>query len=190
VDRPGSLVKRHGSREGAGWLVAALLVLSGVVAHVSAGGDWPSVGSAGLLAGLAMVSVCVSGGFRWTFPRLLVALVVSQFVVHVALSGAHRAGGERMMASHAMPSHEHAVGWSMPVAHATLAVATAVVIRYGCRWLTRMPGLVLAVCCPTPPVRRWTPVSVPVSVVLACDRGVSHVPGVWRSRAPPMSAVV
>jgi hypothetical protein len=166
-----------------GILVGGTVAGLGGFAHVTASGGLEPR-SLLLAVGLAMaVGGSLVRRVRWTFARALVAAVAAQPVLHVVLAGGGHAGGHAHAAHHAAATSADERMW---ILHTVLAVASAVLLREGGRWLRTMPALVRAVCLgvapagalqTASPAGRWTATddSSPRPIVALA----------WSSRAPP-----
>jgi hypothetical protein len=149
---------RPAERLPAGLLGAAAIGGFTVVGHVVAGGRVTSPLTLGLVTLTVLALGVVLATVRWSFARLLVVTVAAQPVLHVVLGTAapHGAGAEGGHAIHHATVHtseQHAAMLSsaghgataMWVVHVAAAVLTAVVVRWGWRWLRSMPALLRAV---------------------------------------------
>src|SRR5690606_18643971 len=112
---------------------------------------------------LTLVAAAIESRVRWTFPRLALAALLAQPVLHrvfAASHGAHSAGGHHHGAhagGHLDHDHasmadaivapagasDHGSAW-MAVAHVVVAFAVAAILRWGVRWLRSMPALARA----------------------------------------------
>lgn len=181
--------KRSVTRRVEGQLTGVSMIVSAVVAHGSAGGGWPTPRMALVLGAVALATCVLSGCVRWSFPRLLCALGVSQFGLHLLMSEFHAAAPA--MSSQVSMSHQMVggAGWSMPVAHTMVTAIAAVSIRYGSRWIVEMPGLIGMVCSPPIAIHLATLASGHVIAIVANTPVSSNVHSDLRSRGPPMSVV-
>lgn len=105
-----------------------------------AGGPLPSIHATIALAVIAASLGLLGSDRRWTFPRLLMVMLVLQGVVHVMLmpsttlpmQGMDMTGAAEMTAADA-PSvgSAHAMGPAMLIAHVAAALVIAVLLRHG-----------------------------------------------------------
>jgi len=166
-----------------------LIIATATAAHVAAGGAVDIYA----LTGLAALSVALSTTFasrvRLTFVRAVAVTLLLQPVMHQMLG--HGAGVASDASGHTqhdmpMPAQGTHVASSMLAIHAAVALACAVILRWGLRWLRSMPTIGRAL------VVRTRGVAVPVT--LAGD----HAPAVhytvesplaflfaWDNRGPP-----
>lgn len=171
-------------RSAAGGTCAAAI---SAVGHRAGGGAAPSATALAVVVILIGATSVAAGRVRWTFARLLVALVAAQPLIHVLFGGhAPSSGGHDMASMSTHSAHAHGGGgWSMVVMHAAFAALTAIVLRYGVRWLVAMPACMRAVGVVARDPSPW-----PVTVVAMVPATVPalHVGApskVWNSRGPP-----
>jgi hypothetical protein len=148
---------RPAERLPAGLLGAAAIVGLTVVAHVAGGGRFTSTATLGLLTVVVLALGLVLASVRRSFGRLLIISVVAQPVIHVVLDTvtAHGTshGPHAIHQNSVHTSEQHAAMLSsaghdataMWVVHVVAAVVTAVVVRWGWRWLRSMPALLRAI---------------------------------------------
>lgn len=137
----------RGARFIRGWIAAAISVFVAVCSHALAGGQGP--GAAGLALCLAFagpISVVLAGK-SLSLPRLILSVIISQFLFHAGFSLLGSAGGPTPTTptvAHWMSAdmHVHALNlqaansamtmarW-MWAAHATAAVITILALRFG-----------------------------------------------------------
>jgi hypothetical protein len=180
-----------GSGVAAGAAISALAVF----AHVTAGGSltgWaPLVG----LVAVMTATTATAPRLRWTFPRVAAAAMLLQPLLHVAFAAGHSSApghasahadhlahaARHDLAGHAVAGHSLA----MPVAHVAIALVTAVLLRWGLRWLRAMPGLLRTLVAGARPDVRWVlpqvRMAAPAAALVPVD--VARVP--WDSRGPP-----
>ncbi len=144
------MIGRLGERLPAALLGAVGVVGCALFAHVAAGGRVAGPAALALLT-VAVAALAVAlASTRPTFIRLLAIAAGAQPLLHVAFGS---------LASHTSPSHAHHAGAqhatmltstdhasaTMWIVHLVAAVVTAVVVRWGWRWLRSMPELLRAI---------------------------------------------
>lgn len=128
--------------------VAVAVVAPGALAHVSAGGALPPRPVTLVLVGLSAVAYA-TGGLRLTFARLLAVAAAAQPLLHTVFSaGAGPSGvAHTGHADHAGHRHEFAASvaahadWQMVSSHLVATLVVAVALRWGLRWLRRLPSI-------------------------------------------------
>lgn len=160
-------MQRHASTRGVwrlarGASVAAAATGLGAGGHALAGGSASPATVAALATFLAVACVFASR-FPWTLSRLALVMLAAQPVFH------HWLASDDGAAMHAMEHPQ--VPWLMPLSHATAALATAVVLWYGERWLRQvLDSLVLRVLAiletgvrlaPSTPALAWHATALP-----------------------------
>lgn len=167
----------------------------GAVAHRSAGGTPPSLLALAMVVAVIGTARMLAGRVRWTFPRLLVAVVAAQPLIHLVFGAhgtasdhaAHHAhhGMDDAVAMHGAHAASIGAGWAMVITHAVLAAATAIVMRYGVRWLVAMPGCIRAVALFPRPTPLWPLMARTMVLAIASVPAAAAPSKVWNSRGPP-----
>ncbi|MPZ95099.1 MAG: hypothetical protein GEU96_09345 [Propionibacteriales bacterium] len=188
---------RHVSTTGAWRLVRGVAVGGsatglGALAHSLGGGSAPPLAALAPMAMLVGATCVLLSRVRWTFPRLLVVLVLAQSLLHLAFGWYDAIAGPDMMAMsghHEMPAH-HAAAAAPPgmfAMHVVMGIVTSALLRPGEQSLrTLLDALALRV------VRVLTgtvtvPAPIRPSLALApLARPLSRTPDqTWRTRGPP-----
>ncbi len=131
--------------------VSLAVVGSAASAHRAAGGHLAV--PATLLAfavTAALAATAVRLALRWTFPRLVAVAVTAQPLLHAVL-GAGGSGHGHAPAHAGHSSGAAAASHADPrmlIAHLAVTFATAVLLRWGLRWLQRLPALARALLLP------------------------------------------
>jgi hypothetical protein len=167
----------------------------GLVAHLAAGGSFPSIG---LLVSASLVGAAAAVLLRqrcWMLRDLAVVLAAAQAVFHVVLSvydadlGHGSTTGRQVVGAHEHP-HVESVGSTdldMTVTHLAAALLVALVVRYGATLLERVANLLGRQAV------RLAHVSAPVTLprtripVLTADTRLKtqHLGTTTRTRGPP-----
>ncbi len=185
----------HRAAAAGGALAGAAVVGVGGFAHVAAGGQLAAQSFLAATAVAAAAGAAIRLHVRWTFWRLWSVALVAQPVLHALLavdgghgphhSSMHAGGGSLAGDAAGLSSHPSSHAGVMWFAHVGLAVAVAVLVRWGARWVRSMPALVRAVA---DGARRLTLILPTPSVTLAAapgfDRGRREGLA-WDSRGPP-----
>jgi hypothetical protein len=188
------MTRGTGDRFLAGLLAGVAIVAAAAFSHLGAGGPIERPALALMLAAACVVGLGLAS-IRWTFVRLALVTVAAQPLLHLLFVsvGSHADGmsADAHAAHHSLDQHQamlasspHA-GGTMWIVHAAAALAAAVVIRWGWRWLRSMPDLVRAIV--------YATCSAPVAAAARRVRMVvaeawSPVPVVlsaWNGRGPP-----
>lgn len=188
---------RHVSTTGAWRLVRGVAVGGaatglGAFAHSLAGGSAPPLAALVPMAMLVGATCVLLSGVRWTFPRLLVVLVLAQSLLHLGFGWYDAIAAPDMIAMsghHEMPAHHGAAvaPAGMFAMHTVMGAVTAALLRPGEQSLqTLLDALALRV------VRVLTgAVSVPAPIrpglaLAPLARPLSRTPDqTWRTRGPP-----
>ena len=166
-----------------------LIIAAATAAHVAAGGAVDIYALTGLAALSVALSTTLVSRVRLTFVRAITLTLLLQPVMHQMLGdnagGASNATGHTQ---HGMPMHASGthVASSMLATHAAAALACAVILRWGVRWLRSMPAFGRALVV-------WTRgVAVPVAMPGERATGQPDTLGVpialaftWDNRGPP-----
>ena len=190
------MTRRSGDRFTAGLLVGVGIVAAAAFAHLGAGGAIDPASMALMLAA-ALVTGLVLASIRWTFARLVLVTVAAQPLLHLLFesAGGHADGmsPDAHGAHHSIEQHramlastQHADS-TMWIVHVVGALATAIVIRWGWRWLRSMPDLVRAIV--------YATCSVPIASttrrmrIVVADAWLPDpvVLSAWNGRGPPSS---
>ncbi len=185
----------HRTALASGALAGAAVVGVGGFAHLTAGGHVAAASFATATVVAAVAGAMVGLRVRWTFWRALGIALTAQPVLHAVLGGGgghahhdssmHAASGSMTADAAAMSSHASSPSASMWLAHVGVALAVAVLARWGARWVRTMPELVRAVA---DAARRLTVIMPAPSLTLVVAPGFARGRRealAWDSRGPP-----
>ncbi len=172
----------------AGTMAGVTIAGLAAVAHVSAGGEVAGTRSIVALLGVVALAAALGTRLRWTFPRVLLVSLAVQPLLHALFT----AGGHAGDPLHAAHAHHHmatapadAGHPSMPVVHAAVALAGALVVRWGLRWLRSMPELVRAIAFATRRIGVVPPAPVMAFTPTPALAGGRQAMPTWTCRGPP-----
>ena len=173
----------------AGASAGLLIVATATAAHLAAGGAIDIYALIGIAAMSVALSTTLASRVRLTFLRAVTVTLLLQPVMHQMLGhGAGVASDATGHSQHDMTMPGQGTHWAsaMLATHAAVALACAVILLWGVRWLRTMPAIGRALVV-------WTRgVAVPVTLSGATAAAGHHtverplaILFAWDNRGPP-----